>query len=60
MLAAESASSAAATTATRIRAGRRNRVEAISKAATPIMSRHAVSFIASSNSGSRDIWHPIV
>ena len=49
--AAESARSTTAATAMRIRTGRRNRVEAISRAAPPIRSRHAVSFIASSACG---------
>ena len=49
--ATESARRTAAATATRTRTGRRNRVEAISRAAPLIRSRHAVSFIASSGCG---------
>src|ERR1700687_5583305 len=55
MPATESARRTAAATATRTRTGRRNRVEAISRAAPLIRSRHAVSFIASSGCGLADI-----
>jgi hypothetical protein len=44
---------------TRSRTGRRNRIEAISKAAKPIIRKHMLWVTASSGSGLRDNWHAI-